>query len=413
MRAVIVLSNCTLCATIYAVERLNRVLVVLALLVSTGLAGWIGLERWQIESRNRAVELVLDYADVASLASSSGLTVAQWLQRFQTPFSVALTEGTLEQWGTRRWDGQHWGYQLSEARFQQAKQMLALRATVQIDPPADQPQVRVFSPSGAQFAVVGEPSMIAQIGLGLDPDQVSQVRSGGKPIVARLTNTPGIGAVGIRGILLKTRQQGATLVIFAGDQVLGYRNQLETTARAFRSLGLRYGSVEFGRQAGDAPLSQRLADRTVRVHSITSAESLLMAPREVVERFERAVQERNIRVLYFRLASADTEQMREAIGALERALHRAGYAIRESGARPYPEWQVVVWKWLGIGFGVGVLLGWVLSQFVGAGWRVWLPFGLGAGLALICALPEGRKLVALASALLFPTIGMVMLAGMP
>ncbi len=392
-------------------ERFNRFLVVLTLLVSTGLAGWIALERWQIESRNRAVELVLDYADVAQLASSSGMTVAQWLRGFQTPFSVALTEGTLEQWGAREWQGDQLSYRLSEARFQQAKQMLALRATVRLETPSDSPSVRVVSPSGSQFYVLGEPNLVAQIGLGLDPDQVEQVRLGGKPIVARLTNTLGVGAVAIRGTLLKTRQQGATLVIFAGDQVLGYRRQIETTARAFRSLGLRYGSVEFGRQAGDLQLSQLLTDRTVRVHSITAAESLLMSPREVVERFKRAVQERNIRVVYFRLASADSQQIHETLIELERALSRAGYAIREAGARPYTEWQIEPWKWLGIGFGVGVLLGWIVSQFLGWGWRVWLPVALGVGFALLCAVPAGRKVVALTSALLFPTVGMVAVAG--
>jgi hypothetical protein len=98
---------------------------------------------------------------------------------------------------------------------------------------------------------------------------------------------------------------------------------------------MRFGAIEFAKQAGAGNLAQAIPTHTVRVHSVGLAESLLLSPSEIVERLARAAQERNIRVLYLRAAGADTATLREILQQLEQRLHRAGYAIRESGARPF------------------------------------------------------------------------------
>jgi len=389
--------------------RLSGGLLALGLMVSSLAASALALQRLRVEQANRAVEVVLDYPDVAQWASALGKTVAAWLREFSTPFSVALTEGTLADWGMPV-AAPTPTYLLSEARFQQAKRVLALKARVELQPPQDAPAVEVRSESGARFWVVGDPLAITQLGLGLDPVQVAQVRAGGKPIVARLINPQGITPLALRGSLLFAREQGASLLIFAGDQVLGYRPGLQATAHNIQANAMRFGAIEFAKQAGAGNLMQAIPNYTVRVHSVGLAESLLLSPGEIVERLERAAQERNIRVLYLRAAGADTATLRDILQQLERRLHRAGYAIRESGARPFEALQPPVWQFALVGLGVGVLAGWALTLFRRVGVWAFAPLALGVAFALLCLLPLGRKVVALAAALLFPTVGVVAMA---
>jgi hypothetical protein len=389
--------------------RLSGGLLALGLMVSSLAASALALQRLRVEQANRAVEVVLDYPDVAQWASASGKTVAAWLRGFTMPFSVALTEGTLADWGMPV-AAPTPTYLLSEARFQQAKRVLALKARVELQPPQDAPAVEVRSESGARFWVVGDPLAITQLGLGLDPVQVAQVQAGGKPIVARLINPQGITPLALRGSLLFAREQGASLLIFAGDQVLGYRPGLQATAHNIQANAMRFGAIEFAKQAGAGNLTQAIPQHTVRVHSIGLAESLLLSPGEIIDRLERAAQERNIRVLYLRAAGADTPTLRDILQQLERRLHRAGYAIRESGARPFEALQPPVWQFALVGLGVGVLAGWALTLFRRVGVWAFAPLALGVAFALLCLLPLGRKAVALAAALLFPTVGMAAMA---
>jgi hypothetical protein len=389
--------------------RLSGGLLALGLMVSSLAASALALQRLRVEQANRAVEVVLDYPDVAQWASASGKTVAAWLRGFTMPFSVALTEGTLADWGMPI-GAPTPTYLLSEARFQQAKRVLALKARVELQPPQDAPAVEVRSESGARFWVVGDPLAITQLGLGLDPVQVAQVQAGGKPIVARLINPQGITPLALRGSLLFAREQGASLLIFAGDQVLGYRAGVKATAHNIQANAMRFGAIEFAKQAGAGNLTQAIPQYTVRVHSIGLAESLLLSPGEIIDRLERAAQERNIRVLYLRAAGADTPTLRDILQQLERRLHRAGYAIRESGARPFEALQPPVWQFALVGLGVGVLAGWALMLFRRVGVWAFAPLALGVAFALLCLLPLGRKAVALAAALLFPTVGMAAIA---
>jgi hypothetical protein len=237
--------------------RLSGWLLTLGIVASSLAAGAVALQRLRVEQANRAVEVVLDYPDVAQWASAEGKTVAEWLRSFSTPFSIALTEGTLAEWGMPV-AAPTPTYLLSEVRFQQAKRIFALKARVELQPPQDAPAVEVRSPTGARFWVVGDPLTLTQLGLGLDPVQVAQVRAGGKPIVARLINPQGITPLALRGSLLFAREQGASLLIFAGDQVLGYRPGLQATAHNIQANAMRFGAIEFAKQAGAGNLSQAI-----------------------------------------------------------------------------------------------------------------------------------------------------------
>jgi hypothetical protein len=390
-------------------DRVNRYLLVVGLLLSCAVAGRVAFERWRVEARNRSVELILDYSEVAALATAERKPLSEWLRGFSTPLSVALTEGTLQEWGARYETSSGPLYVLSPERYRQAKAMLALKARVELKPPAQIPYITVQSTDGGRFAVLGDPLWVEQLGLGLDPLQVRAVQAGGAQVVARVYNFAGVDEFAIRGMLQQLHQQGATLLVFAGDQVLGFRHALDATAQAIRTFGMRYGAIEFGKQAGDGRLSLLLPDRTVRLHSISAAEAATLAPSEMVERLERAAQERNIRALYLRIGAGDTNQLRGVLQSLRSALQRSGFTVQANGARPFQPLEPPLWMFPFIGLGVGILTGWLVRQLWANGWTEWLPVGLGGLCALLCLLPEGRKLVAFGAAVMFPTVGLIML----
>ena len=60
------------------------------------------------------------------------------------------------------------------------------------------------------------------------------------------------------------------------------------------------GVIELSPQPGDRELAHSLGNRGIRVHSINPQELLGIDPQVAVERWRRAVRERNVRMLYVR-----------------------------------------------------------------------------------------------------------------
>lgn len=202
------------------------------------------------------------------------------------------------------------------------------------------------------------------------------------------------------------------MVIFSGDEVLGFRALLSRTAEEMRRQGMLYGSVEFGKQKGDERLTRLLLDRVVRVHSVPVAEMSTLSPGELLERYTRAVRERNIRLCYVRLPSSLEEQPLQGaarfITQLRASLQEAGYRIGEP--HPFTDPKVPVWIWWitgGSALVAGVL---VLERLFALRHSAWLALGAFAlGLALAYAGGEtGRKACALAAAVAFPSLGFVL-----
>ncbi len=97
------------------------------------------------------------------------------------------------------------------------------------------------------------------------------------------------------------------IIIFQGDSVLGYPNNLPFVAKELEG---HLGVPEFSEVEGLAQLSQLVApEKVFWVHSITPSEVAKMNTDEILARYLRAVKERNPRILYIRPLSADTKKL--------------------------------------------------------------------------------------------------------
>ncbi len=78
---------------------MNRKTILWALVIVGFVASlYVAMQRVRVESRNRAVEIVLDYSEIEELAAASGRSPVDVLREFKNAgaTSVAITEKTVK-----------------------------------------------------------------------------------------------------------------------------------------------------------------------------------------------------------------------------------------------------------------------------------------------------------------------------
>lgn len=398
----------------------------LCLLVLPGLISALVLagHRYGLESRNKAVELALDYGELQNLSASSGIPMPALLQRFKAAgvTSVAISETLL---GDLAATGQVYFQEVSSPK---------VPCTIVYVPDA-QLAGRVFHSLGARLGIeeftlskrLGErsapgmeisiaPTTLSLMGIGLPPDEVALVKASGLRVIARLQNNPAITEKAIGAALSELREDGITKLIYAGDSVLGFRGLVQSAARQIESSGLIYGSVEFAKQKGDSGTCRYLDGRFVRVHSIPTAEMAGMAAGTAVERFARGVKERNIRLCYVRLVETSGKDPVKSnlafVNSIRHAVTTAGYDI--GSAHPFEDTKQspVLLSLIALSAAAGLALLLSSTMTVSAGVQIGLlilGFLVFAGLTF--AGEFGKQLTALAVALVFPTLGVIRVYG--
>jgi hypothetical protein len=418
--------------------------------------------RHRAEAANRSVELAVDFAQARSLANAAGVTVPEALHALKDAgvVSVAIAEellGDLVVDGVLRvepvWDASTRRTAMrvrfpEPGLFDRAVRHLKARTSFGerigfVDPsplpplrngegePTEPELVSPLSVSGRGAGGRGHQSYLTltapgrsatlpvewedvrSVAIGLPPEQVETVRAAGLGIVARVGNFSAARDTSIDWVLRQARAAGARLVVFNGEEVLGHQARVDATARSLDAHGLLYGSVELSKQRGDEALSQALDSRIVRVHSILAAEMAKLLPPVVIERYVRAVRERNIRLAYLRLFTAvadDPMQFNlDFIRGIVGDLRERGFTVGE--AQSFATVLPVGWAKaaaplasLLVAAGAVMLLACIAPISPSRQLLLALLFGVAAaGLAAVSP-GIGRKALAFAGALTFPTL---------
>lgn len=396
--------------------------------------------RWRAESLNRRAGIALDGEQLLQISADSGIAFVQILKQIKQAgaTAVALNEQTVADLfnsGQLSWEiYPKFPSPIVRAASVQVVERLRRAAGGMQTPPVlwrtvytpsrkklldtlrANPGVLVYAytdTGGAVgFSVPVSGSVLEQITVGIDPALARQVSEAGLSVVARVGNGLACTPQRVQYALAEAKRVGARVIVFSGDEVLGFRALLPLTAETMRQHGLLYGSVEFGKQKGDERLTRLLLGRVVRVHSVTSAEMATLDAGDLIERYTRAVRERNIRLCYVRLPSGLDEQPLKGAGRfiaqLRQSLQEAGYRVGEP--HPFTEPAVPMWVWLIVG-GASVVSGvMVLERLLAlrpSGWLALAAFAV--GIAVVYAGGEtGRKLCALAAAVAFPSLGFLL-----
>jgi len=137
-----------------------------------------------------------------------------------------------------------------------------------------------------------------------------------------------------------------TTVVFSGQEILGFPDNIEKTTELIQEKNNTFGFIEaiIAVQKGEDKLAANLDYDIVRVHSITQDEMNIYSQTKIVNRYMRAIRERNIRFLYLRPIIKENKDFaaaksinKEYIQSLNNELVSAGYNIKR--AEPFKQFS--------------------------------------------------------------------------
>ena len=268
------------------------------------------------------------------------------------------------------------------------------------------------------IAVRTDPDYFTSLALGLPSDQVELSRRLHLLLVPRIQNDERVKPWGIAAIFAQVaRDRPVSTVIFFGlrNQVLGFPDDVDATADAFKASKLNFGAIEVYdetlAQKGTDELAKGIPGQTTRVQAIAKAEQDKLDPQTLIQRYLLGVRERNIRVIYLRpfLHEWDGRSLFKTNVELVRQL-RAGLlaeGFKLGRATPVPPWHVPAIVLIVISLAVPAVFLLLLDLYgfggvpIAAAVFVLDLLVMGGGIAVHHDM-LARKLVALAGALLFP-----------
>ncbi|HTD37185.1 MAG TPA: DUF5693 family protein, partial [Candidatus Limnocylindrales bacterium] len=278
----------------------------------------------------------------------------------------------------------------------------------------------------AVFAIRTQSDYFASLGLGLPQDRVAFARELALKLVPRLQNDERFKEGQIAALIGDAvRGHDAHTVVFFSlrNQVLGYPDSVDATARALRAVKANFGTIETydvkQNQAGSESLAKDLPDHTVRVQAISKLELDKLRPEEIVQRYDLGVRERNVRVVYLRPFAHQWNGM--SIQATNVAMvKQIADGVRAAGLRvgtasPFDRFVTRWWEIALASLAVPAVLLLLLAEF-GIGGPRWLIAFVAIDVLLVVGGfavhhdMAARKLLALIGAIAFPVAGFAAIA---
>lgn len=344
----------------------RRILIVLVILGLAAAAVVLSM-RIRLEARNRAVEIVLDADDWIGLSRREGRDPAAMLRalRQRGASSVALSDNTLRRLAEEGKVSYASGGNLASlglvSALQEPFRRLQVAGTLRSDTVYITGSVEhltfvasrlraLLGPSRVRtlngvVEVLGAQTDLEEIGLGFRPSDAEPFRAAELGVVLRPRNYRGLSTGGLNTLVDGYAETApAPTLIFALTEVQGYEGLIEDAATAYQRVGARVGRIEVftarRKQRGEDRMTALMRPSVIRVFSVTPEELLVLRPGDVADRFMRAAQERNIRLLYVRplLGTPAGESAMDAnLGLVEMIagnLRRFGFSPER--ARPLP-----------------------------------------------------------------------------
>lgn len=420
-------------------------LIVVSLIASMMIA--VARVNWENSSPN--VEIVLDWTSFMDLQKVMGQPADQLLAKFKDAgvTTLAIYEKTLQNYARENKLVLFYGQELMAqyyisggansslvnalyqgpedlnnvyALFEDADLFQNIRHQLE-----SMPGERVQSTyvDGAKHVYIleleGSGTKVEDIPLGFDMDEVAMATAAGLKVAPRVEDRAEKLPVLAENLQRVQTRGEISEIIFNGLTVIGYPDKLDQTAQALQSLNLRVGMIEpfIAYQDGIKELANRLDLNIVRVHSIKAEEMQKYDYEKVLDRYIRAVKERNVRVAYYKpflTGTAKENPMmvnKRFVQEFRASLQKDGF--QPGVAQPFPNersglpWVVLISAGV---YAAGLLL---VERFHKI--PAWLAYGLlgaavlgTAGIALKGYLMLVRELLALLAAIVLPTLGILL-----
>lgn len=402
-------------------ERRVPIWLYISIAITAALAGFSMWQRYQAEGKNHAVGLVTEIETVQLLASSQGITLEEGLKKLKEKglTGVVLSEETIgdlvaeNRLAVTPSQVTPTGFDL-DLRNRVGRALTNRFGTVVA--PVEPPKSGESAPDA--FIGIGDldPLLARSASIGLNPVMANQARTLNLDIIARLGNPIGATEKYVRESVKWAAENGATIFLPQGEQVLGRRDSMDALTDELEKQKMFYATPEFAKIGGDDAVVGKIPERIIRLHSAQTQELDKLSPAEAIERYGKAAAERNQRLLLLRpftSASAQpVDSFGDFVGKVRSQIEREGYKAAtphpfEDSGVPMPIFVLISISTLPVFFWLAtVFMGGKAGGLVLAGWAA---LGLVALLAFATALPAARGPFALLCTLAYPTMAFVLL----
>jgi hypothetical protein len=421
--------------------RVLTIFIVVAIVMSLVL----GLLRLKVENENRRVDIMLDYADIQYLSRTTGKSAGELLNMFKDKgvSSVVVNEYTANSFVSagkvvalsgkdilsyyymvdfpnvfiKRLieDGAinqyHTYFLMDDVNiFEKLKNDFSLRLS------ENDVSIFVFSSySGTQrYGIDVNASLDEALSynLGFLEEDLTAISNAGLNIVSRFTHIKGCSLERSNRLFEELAQTDSiTMFMFSAGSFLEDDEFLGKVTEHAQNLDVIYGDVEFENPEGESNLIGLMDFKSVRVHTINPAEMSGYTVSTAVDRFVRAVRERNIRSVYLRLFATDDDILEmnlEYVGVLRDRLVETGHIPASSSPFRHLSSDLISLSGIGLGVASAGLLFAHLAFGLSGMFAVilLLCFILVCGILILSG--HGifaRQIMALLAAVIFPCLG--------
>ena len=257
------------------------------------------------------------------------------------------------------------------------------------------------------------------LSLGFDNDLISEIEKSGLKVIPRVINDENSINWDDKNDQLLLKNITADYTIFAGNTISGYNHNLAETAEILKNNNIKFAKIEsfIAKQKGAENLGHLLEYDLLRVHSIEQAEMEKYNSKKVVDRYLRAVRERDVRILYLKpfLETKDDLKIAELnknfLNDLTTGLKNEGFSIGSAQSYDFFSNSPLMLYLIGLGIAViGIIL---LEKLLGVKFNrlfyLLLFFVIIAisGFIYIDKIMFLRKLLALGSSVVFPAFAII------
>ena len=332
--------------------------ILIAISVVFGLFAFVA--RWRYENALRDVQLTVDYEDTRVLADAYQIPHAELLKQLKSRgiTSVGLYEQplfglrdnarialTIREEAEKLFPSPKWKRYPAAYRFlitappqsQALLQQILTRLREQSQPSLP-PRVLATGANQIGILIPASRQLTTDSLMGFDPAQLKAVKAAGLSVTARMTNTLNLNKARALQLLRDTSETGARVVLFSEDEVLGYDTLYKEVGDEMKKRGLLFGNIEFSKQRGWNDFASQTDGMVVRVHSVGIDEAAKGKPDLLIDRYGRAIRERNVRVAYIRLLRQFKGEPKTGESALQQNLDFIAGITREVRLERTPAW---------------------------------------------------------------------------
>jgi hypothetical protein len=399
--------------------------LILGLVVSL----FLGIYRWQAEKEYNAVEILLDYDQMKTLAVTHQLSWQTLAAQFHEAGAtgVVVRERTLADLDAQ---GDLLVLRGNEVALQQSLNPEFLPTLTPVKENTyifiqDQELFReiyqnmVQKKEGIEVIPVGDWQVISlnlsaqeweKLGVGFPRADLQEIKTGGLTIVPRIRSWQGANQTSLDVLTASWGDlPGLSMFTFNDDRIPGDAGYL---AHKLQGANVPVGIFEFYAQQGLTNLARSMGKNAVRIHCINENEMKKNSESSALARFNLAVSERNIRMLYVRLFGLEqpTTALANGLDFISRVkanIEAEGLvvgSVKSLPSIPYSRLLVLV---VGLGVVGGGLL--FLNYFLAPHWTALLSLGgLLGWVGLLYFQPLfARKVFALLAVIIFPVLAVV------